>query len=133
MEVIKIENHPKGGIVVTIQKTKSTWTTKGGVKEVITEEWLRIKHYSWYLLPDLTPAAYNSDYEKALSTYKVRQKYGKPTKTYKPKAVGNPNRCMFCHTGLSGMAASCLKCGGAMHLSCADENKDKCITPGCKT
>lgn len=137
MEVIDVKEHPKGGHVVTIQREKVSYdytahsNTPSRSEKLITEEWLRVRHLQWYLLPSLDKAPYGTDQEEAWKEYFVRQKYGPPLKTYKPKARGNPSKCMFCHSNMSGMSAQCLKCGGAMHLSCANESGGKCITPGC--
>ena len=67
-------------------------------------------------------------------TYHQRTKcYNPPSiKTFKARPKGHPTRCMFCHDDMSGMSANCLRCGGAMHFACAQEQGGGCITPGCQ-
>lgn len=138
MEIIEAKEHPKGGHIVTFQKVirveKKGWAgfCENTVTKTVTEEWLRESFGKWFTWTALKKLTNYSPHETAWDEYQIKQKYSPKPLMFKPKAKGNPNRCMFCHSDMSGMAAQCLKCGGAMHLACADENKDKCITPGCQ-
>jgi hypothetical protein len=117
-EIIEVRKHPKGGYIVTTEGTHNTLEqrTKGGLFSIpkrewaekpITREWLRPDSVEWYTWPALNKVAYDTARTLRIlwDEYQTRQKYSPPPGPYKPKAKGNPNRCMFCHTDLSKMAA----------------------------
>jgi len=138
-EIIDVEEHPQGGHIVTRQKTKyheATKTKKRVVLETSNEQYLRTGYLEWYTWPALETVTaahgWKTTLENNWKERELRLKY-QPTKSFKPKPRGNPNRCVYCHTDMSGVAAQCLKCGGALHLTCAQENNNRCITPGCET
>lgn len=154
-EITDIQDHPEGGEVITLQwlsdnictmqndrrgllyfcslgkhyVDRQTCKSHPTVLEVRT--YLRISGYEWFTWPDCQKVGLNkTDLEDCYESHQVRQKYA-PKTPLKIQPKGNANRCMFCHTDLSGLAAQCLKCGGAMHLDCAKEKDNVCQTPGC--
>lgn len=128
-EVILVEKHPKGGHVVTIQETVHDWRTKtNSLKQTV---YLRLDWADWYLWPSCKKDSDWTDLESAWKSHQVRLSHNPPAEL-QIRASGNPHRCMFCHDGMSGLAAYCLKCSGAMHLACVGEAGDACQTPGCE-
>lgn len=128
-EVVLVEKHPKGGHVVTIQEPDGDRVGAGGLKQTV---YLRLSYCDWYLWPSCTKV--DSGWprlENAWDSYQVKLKWNPPVELA-IRASGNPHRCMFCHDGMSGLAAYCLKCSGAMHLACVGEAGDACQTPGCE-
>lgn len=127
-EIVLVEKHPKGGHVITIQEPDGDRVGTGGLKQTV---YLRLSHGDWYLWPTCKKISPGwSDLEHAWDSHQVRLSHNPPVEL-KIRTTGNPHRCMFCHDGMSGLAAYCLKCRGAMHLACSSEAGDRCSTPGC--
>lgn len=88
----------------------------------------------WYTWPELLEITNANDARYAYDYYQRVKRLNPPAlANYELKPKGVPTRCMYCHTDMSGLSASCMACGGAMHLSCAFENGNECVTPGCSS
>lgn len=135
-EVLKVEEHPKGGHIVTVRRSRRQscgflWLQERRVEW--QETYLRKGSLDWYRWPECVAVEYFADLYKAWDSWETRQSHNPPVEIMKPQPVGNPRCCMFCRDEMSGLAAFCLKCSGAMHLDCAKEAGSQCRTPGCSS
>lgn len=149
-EVLKALTHAKGGHVVTFEIVKTETVSKDEkadkgqalceqsnnltrVTRSVVEALLVKKDWTWYNWPKCDRVGYQlaHKFQETWDAYQVRQVFNPPPEIAPPQPKGNPRRCMFCHEDMSGLAAHCLKCGGAMHLACAREGEERCLTPGC--
>lgn len=123
IEVLRETKHPKGGVVITFEH-------QGANKGLIFDA-LRLDSFQWYTWPECVKIDFYPPLSDAYESWQVRNKYNPPVEITPPQPKGNPRRCMFCTEDMSGLAAHCLACGGAMHLMCVREAGDRCLTPGC--
>lgn len=123
IEVIRETAHPKGGVVLTFEYQGAS---KGLTFDVLRLDWCR-----WFSWPECVKVDNYPPLTDAYESWQIRAAYNPAVEITPPTPKGNPRRCMFCHDSMSGLAAHCLACGGAMHLSCAREGGDKCLTFGC--
>lgn len=158
-EIIEIQDHPEGGEIITFQWLSENFCKMQKDRRFLyfctvyfctagkhhvdsfecklhptiinTKSYLRTSRYEWYTWPECNKLGLDKmSLEDSYESHHVRLKYA-PKTPLKLQPRGNANRCMYCHTDLSGLAAQCLKCGGAMHLDCAKETNNLCQTPGC--
>ena len=127
-EVVEIAKHEKGSAQII--------TFLGPEKETVELLYEPSTSFSmdpkWFTWPTLLRVRDAYEFWFALHYYKRVQHYNPPAMAnYELKPRAAASRCMFCHTDMSGLSASCLSCGGAMHLDCAFENGNSCATPGC--
>ena len=145
MKIVDVNEHIEGGHIVTVEFwTAGKWFFGlfGKESKPYTKRFLRNDVVDWFSWPDVRKLSTEMDLslEDSFGEFKLQKKYSALRERYQESSCAveaepsaAPSRCMFCHTEMEGLTAQCQSCGGAMHLACADEVGDKCVTPGCES